>query len=313
MILNYVTIKKNQKRWIRVTKVIATPGRTKEIIKKYNLKLKKSLGQNFLIDNNIINIILEAGNISPDDKLIEIGPGIGSLTQGLLVKLSEDGKLYAVEKDKRMTNILSELFDDNRLEVINRDVLEIDWKDFFSRNNLNNQTVKVLANLPYYITSPIIMSILESMVRFDSLIFMVQKEVAERMAAEPGDKDYGILSIAVQYYSLPEIVHIVSPEVFIPRPGVSSAIIKLKPYKTSPIKVLNRKYFFQIVKAVFQQRRKNIKNGLTKAANINLEKKIVLKSLSELDVDPRIRGEKLSVSKFAELSNLLYKYKKDGE
>lgn len=290
-------------------KKIATPGATKELLDKYNLRLSRKLGQNFLIDRNIIDIIISAGDIHEEDVVIEIGPGIGSLTQAILEKLSR-GKLYAIEKDTRLVEVLDDLFNINsNIEIINKDVLGIDWKEFFAVNDLQNKNVKLMANLPYYITTPIIMGLLEAKVPIDSYVFMVQKEVAERMIADPGGKDYGSLSIAVQYYSNPEIVHIVPSSVFIPQPAVDSAIIKLKRNIEVAVRLKDEDFFFKIVQAIFQQRRKNIKNSLVKAANIDLEKENVLESLDEMGLDKTIRGEKLDIQQIGQLSNLLYEKK----
>ena len=293
---------------INLQNKIATPGATKELLKEYGIKLSKRLGQNFLVDSNIIDKIISAGNISVDDNVIEIGPGIGSLTQAILEKLGK-GQLLAIEKDGRLVQVLLDLFKDNNIKVINKDVMGIKWSEFFEENNLTNQTVKVMANLPYYITTPIIMGLLEARVPVEQYVFMVQKEVAERMTADPGGKDFGALSIAVQYFSSPEIVHIVPSSVFIPRPAVDSAIVKLTRNIKPPVQLEDELFFFQIIKAIFQQRRKNIKNGLVKAANIQLDKELVLKSLDEMGLDKRIRGEKLDLKQLAQLSNLLYKNK----
>ncbi|MFP4660588.1 MAG: 16S rRNA (adenine(1518)-N(6)/adenine(1519)-N(6))-dimethyltransferase RsmA [Halanaerobiales bacterium] len=294
---------------MNLQKKIATPGATKELLGKYNLRLSRKLGQNFLVDRNIIDIIISAGDIKKDDIVIEIGPGIGSLTQAILEKLS-GGKLYAIEKDNRLVEVLDDLFSSYKnLEVINMDVMNIDWNNFFEENKLYNKKIKLMANLPYYITTPIIMGLLEAKVPIDCYVFMVQKEVAERMIADPGGKDYGSLSIAVQYYSNPEIVHIVPSSVFIPRPAVESAIIKLNRRIESPVQLEDEEFFFKIVQAIFQQRRKNIKNSLVKAANIDLEKEDVLQSLDQMGLEKRIRGEKLSLEQMGQLSNLIYKKK----
>ena len=289
-------------------KTISTPSKTKEILNNYNIRLKKSMGQNFLVDQNIMHKIIEAAEIKGDEVIIEIGPGIGSLTEFLLESLSDKGKLLAIEKDDRFKKILNDLFNTDKLEVINRDVMEIEWKQFMEKRGLTGDNdIKVIANLPYYITTPIIMSLLESDFHFSNLVFMVQKEVAERMASDPGVKDYGALSVAVQFYTEPEIVYNVPPTVFIPQPNVDSSIIRLKPYKRSPFTVEDKEFFFAIVKAIFQQRRKNIKNSLTKAAEINLEKGVVIQALEECGIDRRVRGEKLGIDKMVELSNALWK------
>jgi 16S rRNA (adenine1518-N6/adenine1519-N6)-dimethyltransferase len=287
---------------------IATPGRTKEILTNYGIRLSRKLGQNFLVDHNIIEIIIKAAEVGGNDIVLEIGPGIGSLTQAILEKL-KDGKLIAIEKDDRMIQVLRDLFrGETRLELINRDVLEIDWFSFYRERELLEGELKVLANLPYYITTPIIMSLLESGIRFQGMVFMVQKEVAERMVARSGGKDYGALSVAVQYYAIPEIIHEVSPNVFIPRPEVSSAVIKLTPSEGLTVSPVNEKFFFSIVKALFQQRRKTIKNALSKAVNLTLSNEVVEKSLAEIGLDPRIRGERLSPEEIVRLSNTLWQY-----
>lgn len=294
-------------------KRIATPFRTKEILNKYNIRLSKKMGQNFLIDSNIIDIIITAGNINKDDVIIEIGAGIGSLTEGILSAV-ETGKVIAIEKDNRLVNILNDIFNNcQKLDIISIDVLDIDWKSFFEEKGLKGKNVKIMANLPYYITTPIIMRLLESEVVFNNLVLMTQKEVADRIVADPGSKNYGALSLAVQFHACPEIIHTLTPNVFIPRPQVNSAIIRLKPYSQHPVELQDEDFFFAVIKAIFQQRRKNIKNGLTKAANINLNRELVLKSLHEIGLDHRIRGEKLSLEQIAKLSNVLYKNMRDGE
>lgn len=305
----YVTIKKNNihERGKLVIDIIASPGKTREILKENKIRLSKGLGQNFLIDRNIIDIIIKAASVTASNSVIEIGPGIGSLTQGILEKLST-GSLIAIEKDSRLIKVLTAQFSGyNNFDLINKDVLDIEWDSFFQEKKLENGKVKVLANLPYYITTPIIMGLLESNVLFKQLIFMVQREVAERMAASPGGKEYGVLSIVVQYFARVEIVHEVSPSVFIPRPDVYSTIISLYPHQEPPVEVLDREFFFQIVRSIFQQRRKNIKNGLSKAANLNFSREEVVSSLEEVGIDPRIRGEKLAISVLAKLSNSLWR------
>ena len=288
-------------------KSIATPKMTKKILKENNIRLNKRMGQNFLIDPNIIDIIIESAEIQGNEVILEVGPGIGSLTEYLLGSVNT-GKVIAVEKDNRFINILKNQFQkeykNEKLELINDDVLNINWNSFLEEYD---KKVKVLANLPYYITTPVIMGLLESGYQFDSLTFMVQKEVAERMVSKPGTKAFGSLSVAVQYHTKAEIIHQVPSSAFLPSPKVQSAIIKLEQYKEKPYKPLDEEFFFSIVKAIFQQRRKNIKNGLSKAAEINLSKEIVLKSLEQVQIDRRKRGEKLDIAKMVELSNALKK------
>ncbi|MFW6281556.1 MAG: 16S rRNA (adenine(1518)-N(6)/adenine(1519)-N(6))-dimethyltransferase RsmA [bacterium] len=289
-----------------LNKHIASPGMTKKILEENKLRLSKKLGQNFLIDRNIIDIIVDAADIKIDDTVIEIGPGIGSLTEGILEKIPK-GRLIAIEKDSRLISILEKLFTDDKLEVINMDVLDIDWQSFMNERGITGNNIKLMANLPYYITTPIIMNLLEARVPIESFVFMVQKEVAERMAASPGGKEYGSLSIAVQYYTEAEIIHHLSSNVFIPRPAVDSTIIKLHRRNELSVLVDNEEFFFQIVRAAFQQRRKNIKNALSNAANINIEKNLIIDSLEEMAISPQIRGEKLSIKEFADLSNKIYR------
>lgn len=293
-----------------MNKRIATPTVTKKILADYQIKLSKSLGQNFLIDGNIIDKIVSIAEIQQGDQVVEIGPGIGSLTQALLEKI-EDASLFAIEKDARMVEVLKGLFQEEELKLIHRDVLDIDWPEFFRKNNLMDKPVKLIANLPYYITTPIIMGLLEARVPVERYVFMIQKEVAERMVAKPGGKDYGALSIAVQYYTKPEVCHIVPASVFIPQPEVQSAIIKLEPRERPPMHLEDESFFFQIVKAIFQQRRKNLKNSLSKAANIKLDKELVEKCLQEMGLKEGIRGEMLDLNQIGELSNLLFKGIKD--
>ena len=291
-------------------KRIATPTVTREILADYQIRLSKALGQNFLIDGNIIEKIVNIAEIRSGDQIIEIGPGIGSLTQALLERI-EDGRLFAIEKDERMVRILKELFQAEQLTLIHRDVLDIDWPEFFTENALLDKPVKLAANLPYYITTPIIMGLLEARVPVERYVFMVQKEVAERMVAKPGGKDYGALSIAVQYYTRPEICHIVPPSVFIPQPDVKSAIIKLETNETPPVQLEDERFFFQIVQAIFQQRRKNLKNSLSKAANIRLDRELIEESLQEMGIPEGTRGEMLDLSEIGQLSNILFKGMED--
>ncbi|MFW6256846.1 MAG: 16S rRNA (adenine(1518)-N(6)/adenine(1519)-N(6))-dimethyltransferase RsmA [Bacillota bacterium] len=293
--------------------IIARPSVTRKILNKYDLNLIKKMGQNMLIDPNILDIIIDAVDLQTGDLVIEIGPGIGSLTQKLLANL-KSGRLIAVEKDTRMVEVLNDIFAGcDNLDVVNKDVLDMDWESYLSPIISDYNSVKVAANLPYYITTPIIMELLESNFFFSRLVFMVQKEVAARMAASPGTKDYGSLSVAVQYHGEAEIVHQVSPNAFLPRPEVHSSIVVLNAYEQNPYSVENEKFFFRVVKAIFQQRRKNIKNSLLKASVFdNLKKEVILAALDDCGLDSRIRGETLSIKKMITFSNSLWRlYRKD--
>lgn len=289
-------------------KRIAAPSKTKKILNEYNLNLKKSLGQNFLVDSNIIDIITAAAGIKGDEFLIEIGPGIGSLTEAVLDKLKE-GKMLAVEKDSAMVEVLEDIFADQKnLTVIDQDALNINWEELISKYNRSKRPIKLLANLPYYITTPIIMSILESRVNLEQLVFMVQKEVGERICSGPGTKKFGSLSVAVQYYMEPEIIHQVPAAVFIPQPDVDSVIISLKPYQKNKYQenVIDEKFFFQIVKSIFQQRRKTLRNSLSKSAVIDLKRELVTKALKNEGIDLKKRGEKLTISEMISIANRIY-------
>ena len=240
---------------------IAAPSETKKILREYNLNLKKSLGQNFLVDANIIEIITAAADIKGDEFLIEIGPGIGSLTQSLLENL-DSGKMLAVEKDAAMAAVLKDIFAGvERLCLLNQDALKINWEEVMAEYNSENRKIKLIANLPYYVTTPIIMGVLESEIELEQMVFMVQKEVGERICAGPETKKFGSLSVAVQYHMQPEIVHQVPASVFIPQPDVDSVIVSLTPYQENIYQeeVINKKFFFQVVKSIFQQRRKTLR------------------------------------------------------
>ncbi|MFW5995973.1 MAG: 16S rRNA (adenine(1518)-N(6)/adenine(1519)-N(6))-dimethyltransferase RsmA [Halanaerobiaceae bacterium] len=289
-------------------RIIACPGITRDILREYNLQLYKGMGQNFLVDRNILQKVVSAASLSTGDNVIEIGAGIGALTQQILQEPKFSGKLIAIEKDERFVQVLRNIFSGNKkLAVINRDVLEIEWKNFLRKYDFSPPGVKIMGNLPYYITTPIIMGFLEGDVGVSRLVFMVQKEVGERIVARPGTKEFGALSVAVQFYAQADIVSKVPPTVFVPRPDVESCIIKVVPHQESRYRVENRDFFFKMVKAIFQQRRKIIKNSLLKSSVLNPDKEAVLKSLNEAGVDSRIRGEKLSLNKMTELSNCLWK------
>lgn len=290
-------------------KYIATPSGTKKILNDYGLRLKKGLGQNFLIDRNIIDIIIDKSEIDGDEFIIEIGPGIGSLTEELLESL-DDGLLLAVEKDEKMVSVLEDLFaDSENLILINDDALNISWPKVLKQYNTEDRKIKLAANLPYYVTTPIIMSLLESGVSFESMIFMVQREVGERICAGPDEgKTFGSLSVAVQFYMDAKMIHKVPSSVFIPRPDVESALVKLKPYKNNLYReeVVSEEFFFKIMHSIFQQRRKTIRNSLSKSSLIDIERDIITQALNNNDIDLKKRGEKLSILEMIKLSNEIY-------
>ncbi|MTI69342.1 MAG: 16S rRNA (adenine(1518)-N(6)/adenine(1519)-N(6))-dimethyltransferase RsmA [Firmicutes bacterium] len=276
-----------------------SPRVTKDVLNKHGFRLSKSLGQNFLIDGNIIDKICEGAEIENDDLCLEIGPGIGTLTQGLLERAK---KVLAIEIDKKLIPVLNDTLGDyNNLEIINGDVLKLDLKNVINEK-LGDKKIKVAANLPYYITTPIVMKLLEEKLNIKKIVVMVQKEVAMRMQAEPGTKDYGALSIAVQYYSNPEIVTIVPNNVFIPKPKVDSAVIALNVYDEPKVKVKDEKLMFEVVKAAFGKRRKTLANSLS-SSSLNIEKSKIKEILNSVDIDPRLRGEKLSIEQYAKIAD----------
>lgn len=286
---------------MKQNKRLYSPAVIKEIIEKHGFKFSKSLGQNFLIDGNIIDKIIEESSINKSDGIIEIGPGIGTLTQ----KLCETAdKVVAIELDKSLLPILAETLEEyNNVEIIHNDVLKVDINQLIEEK-LENRTVKVVANLPYYITTPIIMKLLEEKLQIDKIVVMVQKEVALRMKATPGNKDYGALSVAVQYYSRPEIIVDVPKNVFMPRPNVDSAVIMLEVYNEPIIKLKNEKLFFQVIKAAFGQRRKTLLNALN--SGIDLNKEDIEEILINTGIDPKRRGETLDINEFAKISDEIY-------
>ncbi|MCR5102515.1 MAG: 16S rRNA (adenine(1518)-N(6)/adenine(1519)-N(6))-dimethyltransferase RsmA [Butyrivibrio sp.] len=281
---------------------LANPSRTMEIVKKYDLSIQKKFGQNFLINEGIIEDIIDAAKITKDDIVLEIGPGIGTLTQ----YIAESAKqVICVEIDKMLMPILADTLSEyQNVEVINNDILKVNISELIGNRN-NGNRVKVVANLPYYITTPIIMKLLEEETIIESITVMIQKEVADRMEEGPGSKDYGALSLAVQYYSKPEIVTKVPPSCFIPQPGVDSAVITLRRYDTPPVEVDDETYMFKLVRAAFNQRRKTLMNGLTHDSTLGLSKEKVSKALDEMGISATIRGEALSLQDFANLSNIL--------
>ena len=281
---------------------LGTPQNTIEILQKYNFNFQKKFGQNFLIDPHVLEKIIEAAGLTKDDFVLEIGPGIGTMTQ----YLCENARaVAAVEIDKNLMPILADTLSQyNNVEVINADILKLDLNRLAEEKN-GGKPMKVVANLPYYITTPIIMGLFESHVPIDSITIMVQKEVADRMQVGPGTKDYGALSLAVQYYAKPEIIANVPPNCFIPRPNVGSAVIRLTRHKQVPVQVDDEKQMFRIIRASFNQRRKTLANGLNNAPDIHLSKEAIQESIEELGVPVTIRGEALTLEQFAQLSNII--------
>ena len=276
--------------------------RTIEIIKKYDFVFQKKFGQNFLIDQRVLDKIIAAADIGPDDCVLEIGPGIGTLTRCLA---EAAGQVIAVEIDKNLIPILSDVLSEyNNITVINEDILKVDIQALVDEKN-GGRPIKVVANLPYYITTPIIMGLFESNVPIDNITVMVQKEVADRMQVGPGTKDYGALSLAVQYYAEPYIVANVPQNCFIPRPNVGSAVIRLTRHREKPVTVKNEQHMFRLVRAAFNQRRKTLQNALHNMPELNLSKEQVVTALKEMGLSETIRGEKLTLEDFARLSDLL--------
>lgn len=276
-----------------------SPNVTKEVIERHGFRFSKSLGQNFLIDGNIIEKICDGADINENDGIIEIGPGIGTLTQQLCERA---GKVVAIELDKNLLPILDDTLSayDN-VEIVYGDVLKINL-DQLIKEKLKGRNIKVVANLPYYITTPIIMKLLEERLDIDKIVVMIQKEVAARMQADPGNKDYGALSVAVQYYSQPEIIVNVPKNVFMPKPNVDSAVIMLDIYDSPMVEVIDKKLFFEVVKAAFGKRRKTLLNALSSGA-LNINKEEIKDILHSCDINPQRRGETLSIDEFATLAN----------
>ena len=281
---------------------LGIPANTIAVLQKYNFNFQKKFGQNFLIDTHVLDKIIEESHITKDDFVLEIGPGIGTMTQYLCENARE---VAAVEIDKNLIPILADTLSayDN-VEVINDDILKVDINRLAQEKN-GGKPIKVVANLPYYITTPIIMGLFESYVPIDSITIMVQKEVADRMQVGPGTKDYGALSLAVQYYAKPEIVANVPPNCFMPRPNVGSAVIRLTRHAEPPVQVEDEKMMFRLIRASFNQRRKTLANGLGNAPDIPLSKEQIQESIVELGVPVTIRGEALTLEQFAALSNIV--------
>lgn len=285
---------------------LGIPSNTIEILKKYNFSFQKRFGQNFLIDTHVLEKIVDEAGIDEDDCVLEIGPGIGTMTQYLCERA---GRVIAVEIDKALIPILNDTLSSySNVEIINEDILKVDIKNLCNKYN-NGRPIKVVANLPYYITTPIIMGLFESGCPLESITIMVQKEVADRMKCGPGSKDYGALSLAVQFYSNPEIVANVSPESFIPKPGVGSTVIRLTRYPKPPVEVDDEKYMFKLIRAAFNMRRKTMVNSLM-SGNLGLTKEEILSAIDKLNLSPQVRGEALTLNEFAALSNILSKANK---
>jgi len=274
-------------------------------LRRFNLRPSKSLGQNFLIDRGILHSIVQAAELTKEDNVLEIGPGLGNLT----AELAENaGRVVAVEIDKRLVTILNETLKDYKnIRIVNADILRIDpAKEFEKSGDVSPGRLKVVANLPYYITTPVIMKLLESGLKAKTMVFMVQKEVADRMRAAPGSKDYGALSVAVQYYSKPVVVLEVPPSSFIPMPEVYSSVIRLELYENPPVKLHDEALFFKLVKAAFGQRRKTLVNALNNAGYFMINKEEIREILGKTGIGEKQRGETLSLEQFAQLSNLIY-------
>ena len=281
---------------------LGNPTNTNEILKKYNLTAQKRYGQNFLIDSNILEKIVMAAEIDKEDTVLEIGPGIGTLTQFLC---ESAGKVIAVEIDRQMIPVLEDTLSEyDNVKIINEDVLKVNFSELVEKEN-DGKPIKVVANLPYYITTPIIMGLLEMDVPIESITVMIQKEVAVRMQEGPGSKDYGALSLAVEFYSKAEVKMTVSPNCFIPRPNVDSAVIRLDKYKNPPVEVKDRTLMFRIIKGAFEQRRKTLTNALSHSSAFRTDKAKIEEALVKMGKNVNIRGEELTLAEFAELSDIL--------
>lgn len=282
-------------------KDIATPTRTREVLEKYGFSFKKSLGQNFLIDTNILHNIVDAAHLDKSRAVIEIGPGIGALTEQLC---RAAGRVIAIEIDQRLLPILGDtLAPYDNVEVVHGDVLELDLAALFRDKLKGYEKVSVVANLPYYVTTPILMKLLEERLSLENIVVMIQKEVAERIAAKPGTKDYGSLSVAAQFYAETEVAMVVPASVFIPRPNVDSAVIRLKIRDVPPVEVEEEGLFFRVVRACFAQRRKTLLNNLMSGLFDKTRKEEVIQMLADLGIEPSRRGETLSIEEFAQLAN----------
>lgn len=281
---------------------LGNPQNTIAILQKYNFNFQKKFGQNFLIDTHVLEKIIRAAGITGEDFVLEIGPGIGTMTQYLCENARQ---VLAVEIDRMLIPILADTLSayDN-VEILNEDILKVDIHRIALEKN-GGRPIKVVANLPYYITTPIIMGLFESHVPIDSITVMVQREVADRMQVGPGTKDYGALSLAVQYYARPEIVASVPPNCFMPRPKVGSAVIRLTRHEKPPVEAADEKLMFRLIRASFNQRRKTLANGLSNAGELGLSKEMIAGAIEALGLPPSVRGEALTLEQFAGLSNVI--------
>lgn len=281
---------------------LGNPQNTIAVLQKYNFSFQKKFGQNFLIDTHVLDKIIASAEITKDDMVLEIGPGIGTMTQYLACAA---GKVVAVEIDKTLIPILEDTLSEyDNVQIINQDVLKVNLAKLAEEEN-GGKPIKVVANLPYYITTPIIMGLFENHLPLKSITVMVQKEVADRMQVGPGTKDYGALSLAVQYYAKPYIVANVPPNCFMPRPKVGSAVIRLERYEEPPVQVADEKLMFRIIRASFNQRRKTLVNGLKNSPEIQFSKEEIEAAIETLGKGASVRGEALTLEEFARLSNIL--------
>ena len=284
------------------TPTLGNPRNTIEILQKYNFNFQKKFGQNFLIDEHVLDKIIRAAEITKDDYVLEIGPGIGTMTQYLACAARE---VTAVEIDRALIPILEDTLKEyDNVSIINEDILKVDIAALAKEKN-GGRPIKVVANLPYYITTPIIMGLFESHVPLESITVMVQKEVADRMQVGPGTKDYGALSLAVQYYAEPYIVANVPPNCFMPRPAVGSAVIRLTRHQKPPVEVMDEKLMFRLIRASFNQRRKTLANGLKNSGELNLSKEVITAAIEKLGKGSSVRGEALDLEEFARLTNII--------
>ena len=283
------------------TPYLGNPQKTIEVIQKYEFAFQKKFGQNFLIDTHVLDKIISAAEITKDDLVVEIGPGIGTMTQYLACAARE---VVAIEIDKMLIPILQDTLSEyDNVTVINEDVLKVDLNKLAEERN-GGRPVKVVANLPYYITTPIIMGLFENHVPLHSITIMVQKEVADRMRMGPGTKDYGALSLAVQYYAEPYLVANVPPNCFMPRPNVGSAVIKLTVHENPPVVVRDEQLMFRLIRASFNQRRKTLANGLNNSPELHYSKEQIAEAIERLGTSPSVRGEALTLEEFARLADI---------